>query len=96
MFADEPHVLKHLVTKPIYQEVQEIISPHRRIVQKVEPVKEEIQTIVARGHHGYHKNHYEGGAEMGYNGGEMNNIHGYGNEEMMGGAYGGMGGYGKY
>ena len=51
---DEPHVLKHTVTKPIIQEVKEIISPFRRIVQKVEPVREEIQTLVARGvGHGY-------------------------------------------
>src|SRR6218665_2775894 len=46
---DEPHVLKHTVTKPIIQEVREIISPFRRIQQTVEPVREEIQTMVARG-----------------------------------------------
>ena len=46
---DEPHVLKHTVTKPIIQEVREIISPFRRIQQTVEPVREEIQTLVARG-----------------------------------------------
>ena len=46
---DEPHVLKHTVTKPIIQEVTEVISPFRRIQQTVEPVREEIQTLVARG-----------------------------------------------
>jgi len=46
---DEPHVLKHTVTKPIIQEVREVISPFRRIQQTVEPVREEIQTLVARG-----------------------------------------------
>lgn len=52
---DEPHVLKHTVTKPIIQEVHEIISPYRKVVQTVEPVKEEIKTLVARG---YDKGHY--------------------------------------
>src|SRR6218665_2828342 len=46
---DEPHVLKHTVTKTIIQEVTEVISPFRRIQQTVEPVREEIQTMVARG-----------------------------------------------
>ena len=30
---DEPHVLKHSVTKPIIQEVREVITPSRKIVQ---------------------------------------------------------------
>ena len=30
---DEPHILKHSVTKPIIQEVREIITPSRKIVQ---------------------------------------------------------------
>ena len=30
---DEPHILKHTVTKPIMQEVKEIVSPYRKIVQ---------------------------------------------------------------
>ena len=46
---DEPHILKHTVTKPIIQEVREVISPFRRITQTVEPVREEINTLVARG-----------------------------------------------
>src|SRR6218665_109094 len=46
---DEPHILKHTVTKPIIQEVREVISPFRRIQQTVEPVREEIMTMVARG-----------------------------------------------
>lgn len=45
---DEPHRLLHTVTKPIIQEIHEIISPFRKITQEVHPVKEEIQTIVAR------------------------------------------------
>lgn len=36
---DEPHYLKHTVTKPIYQEVKEVISPYRKVTQVVEPVK---------------------------------------------------------
>ena len=46
---DEPHVLKHTVTKPIIQEVREVISPFRKITQTVEPVREQIETLVARG-----------------------------------------------
>ena len=30
---DEPHILKHTVKKPVYQEVREIISPYRKITQ---------------------------------------------------------------
>ena len=46
---DEPHRLMHEVTKPIIQEVREVIAPYRRVVQEIQPVQEEIQTIVARG-----------------------------------------------
>lgn len=46
---DEPHRLVHTVTKPIIQEVHEVISPFRKITQEIQPVQEEIQTIVARG-----------------------------------------------
>lgn len=45
---DDAHRLVHTVTKPIVQEVREIISPFRRVTQTVEPVREEVQTIVAR------------------------------------------------
>lgn len=45
---DEPHRLVHTVTKPIIQEIHEVISPFRKITQEVHPVQEEIQTIVAR------------------------------------------------
>ncbi|XP_075680217.1 uncharacterized protein LOC113796560 [Dermatophagoides pteronyssinus] len=45
---DEPHYLKHYVKKPIYQEVHEIITPYRKITQKIEPVHEEIETLVAK------------------------------------------------
>ena len=48
---DEPHHLLHEVTKPIIQEIREVITPYRRVVQEVRPVQEEIQTIVARGEH---------------------------------------------
>ena len=45
---DEPHILKHTVRKPIIQEVYEMITPYRFIKQELQPVQEEIQTIVAR------------------------------------------------
>ncbi|KAJ6220896.1 hypothetical protein RDWZM_006708 [Blomia tropicalis] len=45
---DEPHRLIHRVTKPIVQQIYELIMPYRKIIQQIEPVKEEIQTIVSR------------------------------------------------
>lgn len=45
---DEPHRLIHSVTKPIIQEVHELITPFRKITQEIQPVQEEIQTIVSR------------------------------------------------
>src|SRR5690606_25485299 len=50
---DDPHVIVHKVTKPIIQEVHEVISPYRKITQTIKPVKEEILTKVAKGHHKY-------------------------------------------
>jgi len=38
--------MKHTVTKPIFQEVREVITPYRKITQEVQPVQEEIRTIV--------------------------------------------------
>ena len=49
---DEPYILKHSVTKPIIQEVREIITPSRKIVQEIQPVQEEIITIVNRAEDG--------------------------------------------
>lgn len=46
---DEPHRLVHEVTKPVIQEVREIITPYRRVIQEIKPVQEEIQTIIAKG-----------------------------------------------
>ena len=39
---DEPQLLRHSVTKPIIQEVREIITPYRRVVQEIRPVEEEV------------------------------------------------------
>lgn len=46
---DEPHYLKHTVTRPIVQEVREIVVPTRTVVTEIQPVQENVQTIVARG-----------------------------------------------
>lgn len=35
---DEPHHLKHVVTKPVIQEVHEVIKPVRKVVQTIKPV----------------------------------------------------------
>ena len=45
---DEAHVLRHSVNKPIIQEIREVITPFRKITQEIQPVQEEINTIVAR------------------------------------------------
>ena len=46
---DEPDVLIQNIRKPIIQEVREIITPYRKVVQEIQPVMEEIHTIVAKG-----------------------------------------------
>lgn len=45
---DEPHILKTEVVKPIIQEIHEVITPYRRVVQEIKPVEEIIQTLVSR------------------------------------------------
>ena len=49
---DEPHILKHLVFKPVLQQIHEVITPRRLITQEIKPVFEDIQTLVARNSHG--------------------------------------------
>lgn len=83
---DEPHQMLHTVTKPIIQEVREIISPVRRITQTVEPVREEIQTVVARN---------AGNAGFGLGGGAGGNGGFGGNGGGGAGFAGGAGGFGK-
>ena len=85
---DEPHRLIHEVTKPIIQEVREVISPFRRIVQEINPVQEDIQTIVSRDQGG------GGGAGAGANGMGGGGIGGYGAGGRGIGGIGGMNGYG--
>lgn len=82
---DGAHVLKHLVKKPVYQEVREVITPYRKIVQEIKPVHEEIQTLVARKAYG-HGGGYGHGGHGGYGHG------GYGH----GGGYPMHGGYEHY
>ena len=67
---DEAHKLFHEVNKPIIQEVREVITPYRRIVQEIRPVQEDIQTIVAKSSSGRGGggNHYGGGHTMPYGG----------------------------
>ena len=60
---DEPHILRHTVTKPVIQEVHEVIAPIRKITQEVQPVQEEINTIVAKNAGGF------GGGAAGFGGG---------------------------
>jgi len=46
---EEPHVVIHEVERPVIQELREIITPYRRVVQEVAPVVETVNTIVAKG-----------------------------------------------
>src|SRR5699024_7442683 len=45
---DAPHIRVHTVTKPIIQELNEIIAPQRLIRQQVVPVQANAQTLIAR------------------------------------------------
>lgn len=57
---DEPDLLIHTVRKPIIQEIREIILPYRQRTQEVRPVKEKIETLIAKDdtpHHHEHKHH---------------------------------------
>ena len=42
---DAPHVRVHTVTRPIIQELNEIIAPQRLVRQQVLPVQEDIQVL---------------------------------------------------
>ena len=80
---DEPHKLVHEVVKPVIQELKEIITPYRKVIQVIEPVREERLTKV---HKGERKGGY-GGDDDGYGKSE-----GYGKMEESYKGYG-RGGY---
>ncbi|KAH9404566.1 hypothetical protein TYRP_000392 [Tyrophagus putrescentiae] len=44
--ADYPHVLRHVVHKPVLQEVREVIQPYRTITTQIQPVQERVHTIL--------------------------------------------------
>ena len=48
-YRDEPHRLVNEVTKPVIQEVREVIQPYRRVTQEIRPVMEEVHTLVHKG-----------------------------------------------
>lgn len=81
---DEPHVAVHTVTRPVIQELREIITPFRRVRQEIQPVQEDIQTFVSRD---------AGGQSYG---GQQQSTGGYGGQSYGGKSYGGQsaGGYG--
>ena len=45
---DTPDVRVHTVTRPVYQEVREVITPYRKVQQQIQPVQEVSETYVAR------------------------------------------------
>jgi hypothetical protein len=46
---EEPHKVMHEVLRPVIQEVREVITPYRRVVQEIQPVVETVNTIIAKG-----------------------------------------------
>jgi len=85
---DEPHKLVHEVTKPIIQEIKEVIVPRRKIVQVIKPVQEDVLTLVSK-----HSGGGYGNGGGGYGGGGGGYGSGGGGGGYGGGGYGG-GGYG--
>ena len=53
---DGLHVLVHTVTRPVLQEIREIITPYRRVTQEIKPVQETAETLVAQDKRGYSNN----------------------------------------
>jgi len=82
---DEPHVRVHSVTRPIIQRLNEVIQPYRQIRQQVNPVQEDVQTVVARGSN-YGGGYSNGGGYGGYGGSG-----GYGRSGYGGSGYGNSG-----
>jgi len=46
---EEPHVVIHEVLRPVIQELREVITPYRRVVQEIAPVVETVNTIISKG-----------------------------------------------
>jgi len=63
---DEPHHLVHEVEKEVRQELREVIKPSRKIIQVIEPVREERVTKVHKSSGG--GSGYGGGSSGGYGG----------------------------
>ena len=81
-------MLKHSVTKPIIQEVREIITPFRKITQEIQPVQEEILTIVSRGQEQQKGGYGSSGSGAGGYGAEKSGM-GSGMKQQMMSSYGG-------
>ena len=45
---DEPSRHIHTVTKPIIQEIREIITPYRLVRQEIQPLREEVLTTIPK------------------------------------------------
>lgn len=48
---DEPDLLINRIKKPIIQEVHETIYPYRQRTQEIRPLREKIETIIAKEQH---------------------------------------------
>nr|XP_027206172.1 solute carrier family 41 member 3-like [Dermatophagoides pteronyssinus] len=92
---EEPMRLVHEVRKPIIQEVREIITPYRKVYQEIQPVMEEIHTVVAKGEQrrqGHGGSNKGGGGGGGSGGGGGGSGYGGGSSGGGGGFSGGFGG----
>lgn len=57
--VDEPDLLIQNIKKPVIQEVREVIAPFRHRTQEVRPVRERIETVIAKGQDGGGHGGYE-------------------------------------
>lgn len=63
---DEPDLLIQNIKKPVIQEVREVIAPYRHRTQEVRPVRERIETLIAKGQDNVYGGHSGGGGGHGY------------------------------
>ena len=75
--VDEPIRLNYQITRPVQQEVREIVVPTRNIVQEVRPVQENVERIVSTGRGVGFTGAAGNGNGTGF-GGRYGNLYGYG------------------
>ncbi|OTF72710.1 hypothetical protein BLA29_006788 [Euroglyphus maynei] len=46
---EPPHIIRHEVFKPVFQELRETIQPYRHVTQEIRPVIENVKILVPKG-----------------------------------------------